>query len=172
MKNRNRQRAVQRAPRKDRVWRPFEQTIAPTVTTTAAQSASSFSFSVATLASDLSGAAINRRLILRSLRVRLAPFALIGTTTTPAPQLSGQLYFNSIAIGVSVPMTQIRPFNATQSTVYEFRVPRDLAQAVTSSSSAVQVSFVTYNAAGASALAYTLYPTITSRWDMAEDSFA
>ena len=172
MKNRNQQRARSRAPRKDRVWRPFEQTIAPTVTTTAATSTSTFAFSVATLASDLSGAAINRRLILRSFRVRLAPFALIGTTTTPAPQLSGQLYFNSIAIGVTVPMTQIKPFNATQATVYEFRVPRDLAQAVGSASSSIQVNFVAYNAAGASALAYTLYPTITSRWDMAEDSFA
>jgi hypothetical protein len=154
------------------LWRPFDQTITTTFVTTAATANSVFPVNISTALTDLSGAAVSRRAILRRVRIVLAPFDLVGSTTVPSPQLNGQLAFRNLTIATRVPMTQVRPFNNTRSTVFEFRVPRDFSQVTTSNAAVEAFAFLVNNPLGATALAYTLYPVITTWWDLAEDSVA
>ncbi len=154
-----------------RIWRPFEQTIAPTIATTAGTGTTFTQYATSTLVTDLSGASISRRLILRGVRVKFAPFSLIGTTTVAAPQLNVQLQYQTVS-GVAAPMTQILPLSTTKPTVLFFRVSRNLSQILSSSAGTVVLNVVVNNPAGAGSVTYNVYPTITSMWDMAEDSFA
>lgn len=169
--NRN-SRKSSRRPQRASLWHPFDQTIATVSTTTAATANSVFPFTVTTALSDLSGAAVSRRAILRRVRVTIAPFDLVGSTTVPSPQLNGQLVFTNLTISTRVPMTPVRPFNNTRPTVFDFRVPRDLSQITTSNASVESFAFLVNNPLGAASLAYNLYPVITTWWDLAEDSLA
>jgi len=166
----NKSRRVNRV--KSTLWHPFDQTISQVSTTTVATANTVFPINVNTLLSDLSGAAVSRRAILRRVRITVSPFDLVGSTTVPSPQLNGQLVFTNLTIGTRVPMTKIKPFNNTRSTVFEFRVPRDLSQITTTNASVEAIAFLVNNPSGASSIAYPLYPVITSWWDLAEDSIA
>lgn len=154
------------------LWHPFDQTISTVLSTTVSTANSVFPFNVNTVLSDLSGAAVSRRAVLRRVRVTIAPFDLVESTTVPSPQLNGQLVFTNLTIGTRVPMTLVRPFNNTRSTVFDFRVPRDLSQMTTTNASVESFAFIVNNPLGAASLVYNLYPVITTWWDLAEDSLA
>jgi len=168
----NKSQSTRRRVRRPNIWRAFDQTITTTSTTTAATANTVFPFNVSTVLSDLAGAAVSRRAILRRVRVVIAPFDLVGSTTVPSPQLNGQLVFTNLTIGTRAPMTFIRPFNNTRSTVFEFRVPRDLSQVTTTNAGVESFAFLVNNPLGAASLAYTIFPVITTWWDLAEDSVA
>lgn len=172
MPRNSKSRRSNRIIRRPSLWRPFDQTITTTFATTAATANTVFPVNVNTVLSDLSGAAVSRRAILRRVRIVLSPFDLVGSTTVPSPQLNGQLVFTNLTIGTRVPMTFIRPFNNTRSTVFEFRVPRDLSQVTTSNASVESFAFLVNNPLGAASVTYTLYPVITTWWELAEDSVA
>ncbi len=154
------------------LWRPYEENIFSNITTTAATATTITSYGTTTLLPDYSGSAIVRTVVFRKVQVMVSPVDILPTTTTPSPQLFGQLLYVSSSTGKAVPLSFPRMLNKVSPTVFTVSMPRSLSETRRTGDTAAVVQFVITNSLGATAVSYVIQTKITSWCDVAIDSFS